>query len=283
MAALAQAFAYALRPFADALTFLTTTRVHPTLFPYPWASTLHATRVSMAYQNNMRRTGSKLSWGTYITGYLIMCWGGMVLSHTLLSIPSPILFCINPYINYIVPHLVVTILFAIFPNILTSPNLDLVLFPLDGLLRANAVTSTLAMISSNPAIDSKLTSSALFHIIIGAVVSCGGGASAATLKTWTPEWSFGTPVFLRSGVGFWGSLDVWAGSLVAVVYSAMTVHPAFDEVVPFEVRPAFALSSLGAKAVSSYIYTILFGLRVWKAKLSSLAGVKKGKGKTKIQ
>ncbi|KAK0207909.1 hypothetical protein DFS33DRAFT_392136 [Desarmillaria ectypa] len=283
MAALAQAFAYALRPFADALTFLTITQVHPTLFPYPWASTLHATRVSMAYQNNMRKSGNNLSWGTYIVGYLIMCWGGMVLSHTLLSLPPPILFSIHPYINYIVPHLAVTLLFAIFPNILSSPNLDLVLFPLDGLLRANAVTSTLAMISSSPAIDNKLTSSALFHIIIGAVVSCGGGASAATLKTWTSEWSFGTPVFLRSGVGFWGSLDVWSGSLVAIVYSTMTFHPAFDEVVPFEVRPAFALSSLGAKAVGSYIYTILFGLRVWKAKLSSASVVKKGKGKTKTQ
>ncbi|PBK59160.1 hypothetical protein ARMSODRAFT_1027657 [Armillaria solidipes] len=57
------------------------------------------------------------------------------------------------------------------------------------------------MISSKPAIDSKLTSSPL---IIDAVASCGGGVSAATLKRWTSDWNFGTPVFLRSGVGIFG-------------------------------------------------------------------------------
>ena len=64
--------AYVLRPCADALTFLTTTKVHSSLFPYPWAPTLHAARISMAYQSNMRRTSSSLSWGTYIAGYLVM-------------------------------------------------------------------------------------------------------------------------------------------------------------------------------------------------------------------
>jgi len=61
-----------LHPIADALVYISTTKVHPVWFPYPLAPTLHAARISMIYQFNARRSPSALSWGTYITGYLIM-------------------------------------------------------------------------------------------------------------------------------------------------------------------------------------------------------------------
>jgi hypothetical protein len=63
-----------LHPIADALVFINTTKVHPVFFPYPIAPTLHAARISMIYQSNARRSPSPLSWGTYITGYLIMVY-----------------------------------------------------------------------------------------------------------------------------------------------------------------------------------------------------------------
>ncbi|KAF9049325.1 hypothetical protein BDZ89DRAFT_1057678 [Hymenopellis radicata] len=265
--------AYVLRPCADALTFLTTTKVHSTLFPYPWAPTLHAARISMAYQANMRRTSSNLSWGTYLAGYLVMCWGGMVISHSLLSMSPPILYSIHPYINYLSTHLVLTAVFNFFPQLLTHPALEVALLPIDALLRTNAVTSTVSLLHApaSNAVDPKLSSSPLFHIILGAVASAGGGVTAATLKTWTPEWSFGTPVFLRNGAGVIGSLDVWGGSLVAVVFSMMTQHPAFDNAY---LKPSFALSALGAKAVTGYVFTALFGYRVWRVRAMAAAAKK---------
>ena len=69
---LALATADYLRPIADALVYINTTKVHPVWFPYPIAPTLHAARISIVYQSNARRSPSALSWGTYITGYLIM-------------------------------------------------------------------------------------------------------------------------------------------------------------------------------------------------------------------
>ena len=69
---LALATANYLHPIADALVFINTTKVHPVWFPYAVAPTLHAARISIVYQSNARRSPSALSWGTYITGYLIM-------------------------------------------------------------------------------------------------------------------------------------------------------------------------------------------------------------------
>jgi hypothetical protein len=51
-------------------------------------------------------------------------------------------------------------------------------------------------------------------MIIGALSSAGGGTAAATLATWTSQWSMSTPPIFRAGVGLWGSMDVWGGSIV---------------------------------------------------------------------
>jgi hypothetical protein len=82
-----------LRPVADLTHFLGTTPVHPTLFPYPLALTLHAARclgyidtlgrkpiylffvrVSIAFQNNVRASGNqgKLTRRMQIAGFLVM-------------------------------------------------------------------------------------------------------------------------------------------------------------------------------------------------------------------
>jgi hypothetical protein len=51
-------------------------------------------------------------------------------------------------------------------------------------------------------------------MIIGALASSGGGLAAGTLGAWTNQWAVSTPPVLRTGVGMWGSLDVWGGSVV---------------------------------------------------------------------
>jgi hypothetical protein len=61
-----------LAPIANAFVYLNSTKVHPLWFPYPLVPTLHAMRVSMVFQSNARRSLTPLSWGTYLTGFLMM-------------------------------------------------------------------------------------------------------------------------------------------------------------------------------------------------------------------
>ncbi|KAL0574706.1 hypothetical protein V5O48_007264 [Marasmius crinis-equi] len=261
------ALAVVLRPVADQFTFLTTTKVHSTLFPYPWVSTLHAARISLAYQANMRKAGQEkaIGWKAYLAGFLIMSWGGMLISHFLLNLPPPPLYTVKPYLNYLSVHFFVTFLTSIYPQLLSPQNLptyDAVLFPLDAVLRVNAITSTLDLISSNPAVNPLLKSSPLFHLIIGAVSSAGGGVSAGTLATWTSQWAFSTPVFLRSAAAFAGVL------------------PSFT-LIP-------VLSPLGARALCTIVLSAMFGFRAISSMPTAAPSVpqdskEKGAGKVKAK
>ncbi|KAH8823168.1 hypothetical protein DL96DRAFT_1616846 [Flagelloscypha sp. PMI_526] len=271
-----------LLPFADVLAFISTRNVS-SFFPYPWASTIHAARTSIAYQMNVKKTSSHhIPWATYIAGYLVMSFGGGFISNVLMSTPPPQLYSIHPYINYTAVHLLLTALFKFQPGLHNTQILDTILFPLDAAVRVNSITATLNGLAKSQA-NPLLTLSPVFHIIIGAVASAGGGVTAGTLSTWTPNWSLGTPVFLRNGAGFYGSLDVWAGSLIAVIYSTLTGHPAFaplNEAVKTYVdfQP---LSPLGAKAFAALVLSALFGARVYSNHWAGVtpAAVQSGKKK----
>ncbi|KAF8192925.1 hypothetical protein BJ912DRAFT_249835 [Pholiota molesta] len=304
-----------LNPVADALVYINTSKVHHIWFPFPWAPTLHAARVSMIFHTNARRSPAKLSWGTHIAGYLIMCWGGGLLSHFLLGLPPPMLYSFDPSIIYISVHLLVTSVFYLFPDLLYPPIVDTILWPLDALLRTNAVTSTLGLLYL-PNVHAEYQNSALTHMIIGAIASAGGGLSAATVGAWTPDWSFNTPPIFRSGAGWSGTLDVWGGALVALIYSSTTGHPAFSTLrryitlllsspylsMAWKPHPDSdfpPLSALEAKSLATAVLGILFAVRVlnthWlipvttqaasstasaKAPVSSAGSVKKTKKKT---
>ncbi|KAF5349013.1 hypothetical protein D9758_012679 [Tetrapyrgos nigripes] len=292
---------FILRPFADALSFLGTP-VHPTLFPYPWATTLHAARISLVYQFLSLPHKQNLSWKPYLTGFLLMSWGGALFSHSLLSLPPPQILSIHPYINYLVPHLLLTFVFTLFPGSMPqTPKdlawIDLVLFPVDALLRVGAITGAVSMLSpssdATARIHPSLPSSPFFHILLGAAASAGGGILATTLQTFTPNWQFTTPPFLRPGVGFIGLMDLWAGSVVAAVFSLGVGHPAFKGVVPEWLESVIFVSSggegeqklylsvKGAKALGALVMTVLFGYRAvggWMKNNHATSSVSKGKG-----
>lgn len=132
-------------------------------------------------------------------------------------------------------------------------------------------------------------------MIIGAIASAGGGLSAATLGSWTPDWSFSTPPVLRAGAGWFGTLDVWGGALVgkyfpsiseftaniatALIYSTTTGHPAFSFVRSYSTlvlsSPYLSmawkphpdsdfppLSTLQAKSLATAVLSVLFAVRV---------------------
>lgn len=149
------------------------------------------------------------------------------------------------------------------------------LFPLDALVRTPAVVGAVSLLaipsSSIPAsVHPILVKSPLTHMIIGGIASSGGGLTAATLSTWTPSWSFSTPLLFRAETGIWGSLDTWAGSLVAAVYGFVTGHEAFSgvadalETAGLISAEGIKMDALQAQALVTAILTVLFGVRAWK-------------------
>ncbi|KIL64965.1 hypothetical protein M378DRAFT_77505 [Amanita muscaria Koide BX008] len=261
-------FASVLRVFADSLLFLSSTKIHDIWYPYTLAATLHAARISVVYQHNVRKAGhaKSLSWPTYLAGYLVMCWAGNLLSHLLIGLPPPTFYSVHPYINYISTHLFFTALFNNYPELLIDARiLDTLLFPLDALLKTNAITASIGLVTTSAGVNPLYANSPLTHMLLGAIASAGGALTAATFKTWTPEWSFGTPPVLKQGVGVWGTLDVWGGALVSLIYGVATSHPAFST---FTDSLGFApgtivLSPLGAKALGAVVLTFLYGSRVF--------------------
>ncbi|KAJ6593816.1 hypothetical protein B0H19DRAFT_1092110 [Mycena capillaripes] len=238
------------------------TPVHRALFPYPWGSTLHASRISLAFHTNVHLTSSRLSWGAHMVGFLLMCWGGSFATHFLLSLPPTQLYAPGPWINYSAVHLLFTVLFHYLP--IPDPSLsNAFLFPLDALLRANSITHAISLLAL-PSVDPLLVASPLFHFILGAAASAAGGLVGGTFSLWTPNWHLSTPPPLRTGVwGVWSTLEIWAGGIVASTYSVLTAHPAF---LPFRAyiisQDAKPLPPLDAKAVAAGVMISLYALRV---------------------
>ena len=215
-----------LSPIQATQNLLTSRAVHESLYPYTLFTTIHALRVTVAFQNNVRVSSNKgkLTWGNYISGYLIMAWGGSVIAHLLMSLPPPVLYNYQPYINYISVHLLATAFFHAFPNALDMQILDSLFTPIDGILRSTAVASTLRILTSGalPLTHAPLAISPVTPIIIGAIAASGGGVLAGTLKTWTNDWSFGTFSIFKVGVGMLGSTDVWSGGLAGFLFTFLT-------------------------------------------------------------
>jgi len=267
------------------------------LFPYPWFNTLHAARISVAFQSNTRRLGTHTAhgWKSYIGGFCLMSWGGMLFSHFLLNLPPPVLYAPQPWINYISVHLLLTFVFSLVPSVITDSafltSLDLVLFPIDAMLRTNAVVGTLSHLAPESptyaSISPALINSPLFHFILGCTASAGGGVTAATLGVWNPNWGSGgfTPAFLRKGPpslpkSILSTLDVWGGGLVAVIYGLSTSHSAFLPLIsnlsPYiyafaliDVKETTPLSPLEGKSVAAAVLMVFFGIRALAAKMQA--------------
>lgn len=136
------------------------------------------------------------------------------------------------------------------------------LWPLDALLRTNGVTGAVDSTLSSQ-IHAEYRTSLLTPLLVGAVVSSGGGVLVGTISGTTANWSFGTPPFLREGAGWDVSLDIWGGALVSLVYSILTGHPAFSSIKPY-LKLGKPLSRHTAKVYASTIWAILFAAKAYK-------------------
>jgi len=191
-------------------------------------------------------------------GFLLMSWGGSLASHSLLSLPPPQLYAAGPWINYSAVHLLFTLVFHYFP--VPDPSFsNAILSPLDGLLRANRVLYTTTLLA-NPSVNQLLVGSPLFHFILGAAASAGGGLVGGSFSLWTPDWQFSMPPPLRTDSwGLWSTLDIWAGGVVALTYGTLTAHPAFQPL-----RAYLTLAEVNipaARAISASVMVALYAIR----------------------
>jgi len=249
------------------IQYLSTTLVHPLLFPYPWISTLHAARITHAYRCRIKASGNRgrLRAGPEYAGFLLMCWGGTLITNFLMFLPPPQLLSISPWVNY----LGVYILFGYTADMAPSlKTVDTALPLLDAILRSGSVCGAvnLAYTHPNPAIASSL----FFQLFVGALASGGAGITTSTLGVWNSEWSFRTPPFLYGGMV--DTLDIWGGSLTAAVYGClMGYHPAYEPYTRWlsgmgtKYVPGTPLvSPLEARSVVIVVLAVLFSFRVYK-------------------
>lgn len=81
-------------------------------------------------------------------------------------------------------------------------------------MRINTILGALDILRRHS--NTLISHSYLTHAIIGAVAGGGGGVLANTLEVWRPDWGGRglTPHFLRKGVGWLGTTDLWSGALI---------------------------------------------------------------------
>ncbi|KAF8326868.1 uncharacterized protein EI90DRAFT_3069359 [Cantharellus anzutake] len=222
-------------------------------------------------------------------GFLLMCWGGTLGVHSLLSLPPPQILSLHPYINYLTPHVFLSTLFSqAFPSPSLLKFIDTVLPMVDAILRTGGITSSIHLALTHPT-HPQLRSSLFLQLLLGAVASAGGGVLAGTLNVFSAHWSFTTPPFLRSNTpsgSFLGTLDIWSGSVVSLIYGFLIgSHPSYAPIQRFLISNAPFLfgnidkdswsapllqgsavqlmTPLEARSVSVIVLTLIYAYRVY--------------------
>jgi len=258
---------FGLLHLSSLVQYLSTTLVHPVFFPYPWITTLHAARITHAYRLRIKEFGNRgtLSAGSECTGFLLMCWGGGTIANFLMFLPPPQLLSISPWINYLAVHALFGYAVDAVPSL---KAVDTALPLMDAIFRTGSICGAVNLAHSHP--NPAIASSLFFQLLVGAAVSSGGGATAATLGVWNPEWTFRTPPILRGGI--LDTLDIWGGALAAALYGClMGYHPAYEPYTRWlsgmgekYVAGTPLMSPLEARSAAIALLTVLFSFRVYK-------------------
>ncbi|KAK0548220.1 hypothetical protein OC846_004363 [Tilletia horrida] len=238
-----------LKPILHLNTFLLSTPAHSSLFPFPWMFVLHAIRCSFAWRaiikaNTLRAGGPQavkgLTWSADAFGFLLMSWGGGLLSHAITGQVPPPLLSAGSALTYLPIHAAISLflstdaLSAFHPS---GATMDILMSYIDGATRAGAVALGVNLASAHS------PSSLLLQVGLGTLTACGGGQSCGTLGTWNPNgWTLSTPPALAARTVLEG-IDVWAPLLATIAY---IVLGGTHEDVLFLTRPVLAqLHNLG--------------------------------------
>ncbi|PLW09292.1 hypothetical protein PCANC_22930 [Puccinia coronata f. sp. avenae] len=255
----------------SALLAVLTTPIHPVLFPVPLLPLLHAFRISIVYRHLNTQAGGNTSVAADLAGFLLMAWGGSIVSHMLLSLPIPQLLTFTPMMVYAGTHMSVRVL-GWMPSVATMDSV----FPVvDGLLRTSAIAAGVDACRQHP--TAAVSQSLSIQLFVGAVASSGGTIAAQTLSVWEPVWRLSRPLFLQQD-SILASTDVWSGSLIAALYGYLTAsHPLYLTLYPQSASTKSSsplLSSLDAKAAASLLLTSIYCWRVYNVHYSSRKSIK---------
>ncbi|TIC07736.1 hypothetical protein E3Q10_03905 [Wallemia mellicola] len=200
--------------------------VHETFYPFPWMTTLHAARISLAFQAKSKveaesNNAKRLNFAADLVGYLVMAWSGSIVISSILQQPYPQLLSVWPLVNYVTVHL--------FLRALPTPSvkvLDLSLPLLDAFLRSGALTGAI-----NTCIQHSEYKNSLFaQFVVGTLAPSAGSLTASTLNVTSPYgWRLSTPYPLTRGAGLIGTLELWIATLSTLVYGVLAhSHSEYD-------------------------------------------------------
>ncbi|PWN52781.1 hypothetical protein IE53DRAFT_326011 [Violaceomyces palustris] len=248
-------------------------QVNEVYYPFPLSTTLHALRVSIAYRGickafdaRYRTQGQEVKrrgWLYEIAGFLVMAWGGSILTNQLLLTTPVQLLSFQPLLNYLSVHLLV----GLYQNLLPTPSasiLDSTLFLLDGSTRTSATYASLLSVKNH--VNPKVATSLPLEILCGTLAASGGGQLAFTLNVFDPNlgWKLATPPFLRSESGWIDRIDVLAPLVATLLYGILTdSNQAYENVISLTLvhPPKPILSQVGGKAILSLVISSAFALR----------------------
>lgn len=154
-------------------------------------------------------------------------------------------------------------------------------FPvIDAICRSGAIVGAVSAVRAHP--NPLVANSLLAQVIIGGVASVGGGAAAGFFGVWDKEWSLKTPAFLKGYVccivtiyktaltcsicsGIIATMDLWAGSIAAIIYGIATLsNPAYEQAATYLVgSPKAMMTPLGGRALVVIFLSVMYFIRVF--------------------
>ncbi|TIB29923.1 hypothetical protein E3P85_02939 [Wallemia ichthyophaga] len=236
--------------------------VHRVLYPFPWITTLHAARISLAYTAKSQaeyeteresetvseslRPPKRSHIAAYMGNYLVLAWSGSILIASILQQPYTQLLSPYPLINYVTVHM--------FLRYLPTPPAQVVDFacPLvDGLLRSGALTGAVLGSARHP----NYAHSLFPQLVLGTLAPSAGSLIGGVLGVTRPlGWSLSTPHPLRDGVGWIDTLELWIALLCTVLYGVLThSHPDYTAI-----SDSPSHTHLGARSVVMLVLTCAY-------------------------
>lgn len=171
------------------------------------------------------------------------------------------LLTIRPLLNYASIHFIVGRLLSLLP----PPNialLDTILAPLDGALRAHAVTVGVGLATSSS--NASIRGSLFLQLLLGVLAATAGSQVAGTLNVFSGKgWALRTPPCLQAKHAH-EVLDIIAAFLAAFAYGLSTAsHPVYADLLAKlnAGNRGAVLTPLGGKAAAAFVIATVFAYR----------------------
>ncbi|ADV22177.1 hypothetical protein I305_04052 [Cryptococcus gattii E566] len=222
-----------LSPLTAQISALLASPLHAALplpLPLPRFPVLHAVRVSIlwaALSRHTRRPGTLQD----AFGYLVLAWAGNTTLALLLSLPPAWLVSPTPWLVY-PPVYLLSIPTGLSPYIVRhcpQALLHTVGAAVDGLSRGVTIASIAGMLEASGKFHPHGHDvSAWTYTLLSTCAIASGGFLVSLFSLHEASYRLSVPSVFRSGVGVWGTMDVWAAALAGLGYWVMVSVPLMD-------------------------------------------------------